>query len=303
MINNSNIDYRFWRRRLFHAHGLLGRFSIMVFAVMGFMMMLSVMGLIYLYDITKFWQDSLSEAITIEIPVQNNQSQERQQSIINNVVQNLQNLPSIGNINVLDKSHISDLLSFWFHENYDVNYLELPQLITIHKDKDSILDIDKIHTQLSQIAPDAVINDNSIWLERVLELSLLLKIFAIFFMISILLTCLVMVIFMVKSLFAANHHTINVLTIMGAKERFIINNLTLTVLKESFLGLLIAMICMLIMIIYLFYSVGISDFNNIRTSLHSNIYLWTLLTAPILLIIVYVVARKALLNILQSMHI
>ena len=98
-----------WRARLFYRHGLLGRFSIFVFSVMMYMMVCAMAAFIYVDHIASFWQTSLSEAITIELPHQDNKNAASQQAMIKAIIDKANAIKGVASATILDDDNISEL--------------------------------------------------------------------------------------------------------------------------------------------------------------------------------------------------
>lgn len=291
-----------WRARLFYRHGLLGRFSIFVFCVMIYMMVCASASIIYIDHIANHWQKSLSEAITIEIPYQENKNNARQQALVNSVIEKASSINGVADAQLLDDNHINELLAFWFAEEFNLSSLKIPILIAITKDIGGDIDMALLTQAVKSVAPDARINAHNDWLERVLDLSWLLYFAIIFLILSLTISCLVMVVFMIKSLFALNYQTIEVLVLMGASGRFIINNLTFSVMKEAFIGAILACVLSLLSYIFILFFINLDDI-LIQDAIDQKLYLWCLLCAPILLMAIFIVAYKTIVRILSTMNI
>jgi cell division transport system permease protein len=134
------------------------RFLPWIVALMVYLAAMGGIGLIWLIDTLRQWDEALAGALTLQIPA--NASQPR----IETVLAALKQTKGVVSARLLGPDETAKLLQPWLGSGVPVGSLPLPRLIDVRVDPHATIDYKTLREQLASILPDARLDDNGSWL-------------------------------------------------------------------------------------------------------------------------------------------
>lgn len=161
-----------------------------------------------------------------------------------NVVSFLERYPNVKEVSVLSNSELNALLEPWLGNNVDIELLPIPKLIDVKIEKGVDFDYKELMIKLSEISPQASINDHNLWLSRLLRFINSLKMLAVTVLIMVALACIAAIVYAVRTGLNIHKEIIGILHIMGATDEYIAMNyvkqISLMSLGAGIIGIIIA---------------------------------------------------------------
>ena len=151
-----------------------------------------------------------------------------------NVVSFLERYPDITQVLVLSDNELHTLLEPWLGSNVDIELLPIPKLLDVKIKNAKQFDYKELAVRLSEISPQASINDHNLWLARLLRFINSLKMLAVTVLIMVATAITAAIIHAVKTGLNVHREIINILHIMGATDEFIAINYMKQISKISF---------------------------------------------------------------------
>ena len=140
------------------------------------------------------------------------------------VVGFLEKYPAVKEVTVLSDGELRALLEPWLGNNVDIELLPIPKLLDVKINNAQNFDFRELAVRLSEISPQASINDHNLWLARLLKFINSLKMLAVTVLIMVAAAVMAAIIYAVKTGLNVHHEIINILHIMGATDEYIAMN-------------------------------------------------------------------------------
>lgn len=161
-----------------------------------------------------------------------------------NVVSFLERYPDVTEVTVLSDNELNALLEPWLGNNVDIELLPIPKLIDVKISSKAQFDYKELMVKLSEISPQASINDHNLWLSRLLRFINSLKMLAVTVLIMVALACIAAIVYAVRTGLNIHREIINILHIMGATDEYIAMNyvkqISLLSLGAGIIGIILA---------------------------------------------------------------
>ena len=161
-----------------------------------------------------------------------------------NVVSFLERYPNVKEVSVLSNNELNALLEPWLGNNVDIELLPIPKLIDVKIEKGVDFDYKELMIKLSEISPQASINDHNLWLARLLRFINSLQMLAVTVLIMVALACIAAIVYAVRTGLNIHKEIIGILHIMGATDEYIAMNyvkqISLMSLGAGIIGIIIA---------------------------------------------------------------
>lgn len=172
-------------------------------------------GLIWLTDALRQWDESLAGALTLQVPA--NTTQPRTDTVL----AALKQTKGVMSARLLGPDETAKLLQPWLGSGVPAGSLPLPRLIDVRVDPYTMIDYKTLHEQLASIVPDARLDDNGSWLGGVRESAL--RIEGVIIAGVVVATALVMtiVVFTARIGLAIHRSVIELLHLLGAQDAYI----------------------------------------------------------------------------------
>lgn len=231
----------------------LGQFLPWLIAFMVYLAILALAGMLALDDIARRWDKGMSGTLTVQIPplmgngtkiksAQLTSKKETKQLQV--IVDLIKKTPGVAHVKSLSEERVLLLLEPWLGKGALGANLPLPKLIDVELEKEAVLDIAALEFRLSAIAPNVVIDDHGVWLERLIDLIQTVRVLAFAVILFIGIATIGTVIFATRTGLAIHHEAIEVLHLIGAQDSYIARQFAsralMLGLRGGFIGLLLA---------------------------------------------------------------
>jgi cell division transport system permease protein len=141
-----------------------------------------------------------------------------------NVVRFFENYPDVVEVVTLSDNELKTLLSPWLGDNVDVNLLPIPKLLDVKIRNAERFDYKELTVRLSEISPQASINDHNLWLSRLLRFVNSLKMLALTILFLVAGAIITAIVYAAKTSLNVHREIIEILHIIGATDGYIAKN-------------------------------------------------------------------------------
>ncbi len=219
-------------------------FLALLIALMTFLAIMAISSSFALGEMTSRWSNGLEKQATIEIPAQMEassslRSPEDIQALQGRIKSALQGMPMIESIDVLSEKDIAKMVSPWLGDNFAMDNIPMPGLISLKLYSTSEKNMGKITQTLKAISPDIRLDTHERWLADLFRLSGALNFAAIFITVIIGLTTVTAVAGAIRSRMAIYQADIELLHLMGARDHYIMKQFQRHALILAFKGAVI----------------------------------------------------------------
>ena len=140
------------------------------------------------------------------------------------VVGFLEKYPDVEQVTVLSDAELRALLEPWLGNNVDVEMLPIPKLLDVKIRNAKNFDYKELTVRLSEVSPQASINDHNLWLSRLLRFINSLKMLAVTVLILVAGGCVASIVYAAKTGLNVHREIITILHTMGATDAYIAAN-------------------------------------------------------------------------------
>ncbi len=169
---------------------------------------------------------------------------EESQKDLQNVVSFFENYPDVKEVIVLSDKELHVLLEPWLGNNVDIELLPIPKLLDVKINNAAHFDYKELMVRLSEVSPQASINDHNLWLSRLLKFINSLKMLAVTVLILVAGGCVSAIVYSAKTGLNIHRDIIQILHTMGATDEYIavnyVKQITLMSVVAGFIGTLLA---------------------------------------------------------------
>lgn len=131
------------------------------------------------------------------------------------VVGFLEKYPDVEQVTVLSDAELRALLEPWLGNNVDVEMLPIPKLLDVKIRNAKNFDYKELTVRLSEVSPQASINDHNLWLSRLLRFINSLKMLAVTVLILVAGGCVASIVYAAKTGLNVHREIITILHTMG----------------------------------------------------------------------------------------
>lgn len=190
------------------------------------------------------WTSELSRSSTIRISSSAEQALAQRDAVLTV----LQSTPGVDSFRVLEVEEQQQLLSPWFGETLDLEFLPIPTLIEI-VESSSGFDAQNLQFRLAAEAPGAVFDTHRRWRQPLVNAANRLKVMGWLALGLILATLAVIVTLAAQSALAANQQVISVMRLIGARDNYIAQAFVRRFTIRGFIGAIIGVVLGLLALI------------------------------------------------------
>jgi cell division transport system permease protein len=216
-------------------------------ALMVFLAVLAVAGILMLNSVTAKWDQGVTGTLTVQISSAEVASEDDPR--LQDVLDVLASTKTIYRYEVISDERVLKLLEPWLGGVANSNDLPLPRLIDVELHSGVQLDINKLARQINKIAPGSSVDDHQVWLERMLSLIETIQILATAVLLCIGFATVGTVVFTTQSGLAIHHEAIDILHLIGAQDAYIASQFAGRALAlgltGGFLGLVLGIITLM----------------------------------------------------------
>jgi cell division transport system permease protein len=164
------------------------------------------------------WDRSLSGTLTVQLPpVEPGKGDDALAAAL----QTLRDTPGVKNAEPLGAEATARLVEPWLGNVLSVDELPLSRLIDLRIDTDAPPDLSALRARLAAAAPQAVLDDHRLWLDRLASLVVSVELTALAVVALIGAAAVLTVVFTTRAGLAVHHGVIEVLHLIGARDNYI----------------------------------------------------------------------------------
>ncbi|MBM3597548.1 MAG: cell division protein [Alphaproteobacteria bacterium] len=199
------------------------RFLPWVVAVMVYLAVLALAGALLARDSVLRWSRSLTGTLTVQIAVP---AGERNLDVamadrIDRTLELLRRTPGIDRAQALSADQISALLEPWLGGGAIVDELPLPALIDVALVPGARVDLKALAERLAAAVPGAALDDHGKWLKDLIRLALAAQAAAGLILLLVTGCAVAAVVFAVRTSLAIHRDVVEILHLVGARDRYI----------------------------------------------------------------------------------
>jgi cell division transport system permease protein len=211
------------------------RFVLWLVMVLVFMAALAVTVNSYIGVLLNDWDRSVSGTLTVQIPVTAT-GDKALNAAVAKVTDVLKRHPAVERAEALPRTKVMELLKPWLGEGDAVADLPLPALIDVEMRTQDADAIAAVTASVKTAAPDAVIDDHRVWLNRVMGLAQGFSIVALTIMVLVTGSLGLTIVFATRASLAEFAQVIEVLHVVGAKDAYVAGQFARRALVQGVLG-------------------------------------------------------------------
>ncbi|HEV2549846.1 MAG TPA: FtsX-like permease family protein [Stellaceae bacterium] len=194
------------------------RFLPWIIGLMVYLAGLALAGTLVLNGTLARWDRSLSGTLTVQLPPA---EAGKGDDALAAVLQTLRDTPGVKNAEPLGAEATTRLLEPWLGNALSADELPLPRLIDLRIDTDAPPDLAALRARLAAAAPQAVLDDHRLWLDRLASLVVSVELTALAVVVLIGAAAVLTVVFTTRAGLAVHHGVIEVLHLIGARDNYI----------------------------------------------------------------------------------
>ena len=183
---------------------------------MVFLSGVAVSGALSIRDSAESWRDDLSRSLTVQIVATDKQQREKETESALGI---LVDTPEILRAELLGDEEVASLLEPWLGTGDIASKLPIPALIDVYIVPGAALDVEALGQQLASVAPSALLDSHQKWLNDLLRLSDILQWISASILVLVGLTTVAIVSFATHAGLAAHRDIIEVIHLIGARDR------------------------------------------------------------------------------------
>ncbi|MCB1481386.1 MAG: ABC transporter permease [Rhodobiaceae bacterium] len=200
------------------ANGISGRALVVVIAIMAFLASLTIGLVTAISSAADSWAGDLGQELTIQVMPQEGRDVAADAQEAARIAQTV---PGVVDARVLDDDALRALLEPWLGADFSIDELPVPRLVVIDVDPENPPSAETIQSALEGAVPAASIDDHKIWQERLHIMARTIVMAGIGIFALVLAATVLSIIFATRGAMAANRDIVQVLHLVGARERFI----------------------------------------------------------------------------------
>ncbi len=199
------------------AESIAGRALVTVIAIMTFLASLAAGSGILVSQASRDWTQNVSREMTIQVkPVAGRDIE----ADVRQAADLARATSGVANVKIFDKGQSEHLLEPWLGTGLDLGALPIPRLIVLELGA-ARLDTGPLRKALAERAPNALLDDHRLWLERLAAMARALVGLVTLIFALVLMAMGLAVTFATRGAMAGNREIVDVLHFVGAEDRFI----------------------------------------------------------------------------------
>jgi cell division transport system permease protein len=199
------------------ASSIAGRALITVIAIMTFLASLAAGAGILVGEASRDWTQNVAREMTIQVkPVAGRDIE----ADVRRAADLARATPGVAQVRIFDKAQSEHLLEPWLGTGLDLGALPIPRLIVLELGQGRF-DSTNLRKTLGERAPNALLDDHRLWLERLAAMARALVGLVTLIFALVLMAMGLAVTFATRGAMAGNREILDVLHFVGAEDRFI----------------------------------------------------------------------------------
>ncbi len=192
-----------------------------VVAVMCYLASLAGAGVIGIQAATERWTTGLTSTVTVKLKPQNDLRSGDpgfENSRLGLVIEAIRGTSGVQRVELIDKEVTQQLLEPWLDPDIIPDSLPIPDLIDIQIDPLAPPDFDELESRIKTVDSSAELDNHMRWNDRILSFANIIHLVAVFILVIISLTTVVIVIFATRALLSARQEVVEVMHLIGAHD-------------------------------------------------------------------------------------
>ncbi|ESR23905.1 cell division protein FtsX [Lutibaculum baratangense] len=187
-----------------------------VLAIMTFLSCMTVGAVVMIAGAASEWSSDIASEITVQV-----RPSERTAEEVAAALEIVQDTAGVTSARALSDQEISRLLEPWLGGGLDIEELPVPRLVVATIDRSAPPDIPALRRELATAAPSASVDDHDLWQARLASMAGAVVVAGLVVLALVLTATVLSVVFATRGAMATNRGIVEVLHLVGAKERFI----------------------------------------------------------------------------------
>lgn len=198
-----------------------GRALVAVVAIMTFLASMTTGTVLLVSASAAEWQSDVASEITIQVRPQAGRDLERDTAAVTEAVRAE---PGIVEVKPFSKEESGKLLEPWLGTGLSMDDLPVPRMIIARVQPGTPLDLGALRARVTQVAPDASVDDHRAWIERMRSMTNATVLAGLGILALVIIATIISVSFATRGAMAANRPIVEVLHFVGAGDRYIANH-------------------------------------------------------------------------------
>ncbi|WP_342640676.1 cell division protein FtsX [Rhodoligotrophos ferricapiens] len=197
---------------------VVGRSLLLVVTLMSFLACLALAGVLVIDQAVSVWSEDIAREVTLQIrPMDGTDidAQVDKASVI------LQSTPGVTGFRIIDKAQAAQLLEPWLGTLSVIQDLPIPRMIAVQTDPNHPPDLQALRTALAAQVTGADLDTHQQWQSQLSRTAGTLRWIGYGVLAIIALATIAVTVFATRSAIAANRNIVEVLHLVGARDRFI----------------------------------------------------------------------------------
>lgn len=211
---------------------VLGGFIAVIVAVLVFISGLAVSAAGVIDALLADWNASVTGTLTVQIPGTGPEAEKSAAAVLTSV----RTVPGVKRAELVPREKTQSLLKPWLSDEKLIADLPLPALIDVELSEPAALTVSRVIAAVKAAAADAVVDDHRVWLNRIADFASALGYIA-FLLIGLSLGALTLTVtFATRASLTEYTNVIEVLHLVGARDRYIASQFSWRALYQAFWG-------------------------------------------------------------------
>ncbi|WP_414717698.1 cell division protein FtsX, partial [Sulfitobacter sp. UBA1132] len=192
------------------------------------------------------WSGQIEGSLSIQVPpteLANRSPAEREaalQGTVDSIIEQVSTLPGIARIEELSPDTMAALLEPWLGPDEVISELPIPRIIEVTPETG--FNFDALESRLGVIAPEAVLDDHRIWIERIADVAFSVELALALLIVVLFGATMLSVVFATRSGLSIHHRIIELLHLIGAQDGYIASQFGRHNRRLAFFGALIGLL-------------------------------------------------------------
>jgi len=199
---------------------IAGRALVAVVAIMTFLASITTGAVLLISASASEWQSEVASEITIQVKPLGGRDLARDTQAVTDAIRGQ---PGIVEVQPYSKEQSAQLLEPWLGTGLSLDDLPVPRIIVARVAPGSPLDIVGLRSRVTQVAPNASVDDHRAWVERMRSMTSATVLAGIGILALVIMATIISVSFATRGAMAANRPIVEVLHFVGAGDRYIAN--------------------------------------------------------------------------------
>jgi cell division transport system permease protein len=197
---------------------IAGRALVVVVAIMTFLASITTGVVLLVSASAAEWQSDVASEITIQVRPRAGRDIDRDASA---AAETIRNQSGIIEVRPFTRDESAKLLEPWLGSGLSLDELPVPRVIVARVAPGTTLDLASLRARLTQVAPNASVDDHRAWIERMRSMSGATVLAGVGILVLVIVATIISVSFATRGAMAANRPIVEVLHFVGAGDRYI----------------------------------------------------------------------------------